>query len=97
MQCVAEGHVILHDFEFQTIMGVDVEEFIDIVEAWPEIDEKNEKVKSAINNSMNNLLGYPHGMHNKWSEVMDPSLQEIARIFRKWRGDHVDSYFDGME
>ena len=97
MDCVAGGKVILHDFEFQTVMGVDVDEFLAIVNAWPDIDEKNENIRMAINNSINNLLGYHHGMRKRWHEVMPISLEEISRVFRKWKGVSVNSYFKGME
>lgn len=97
MDCVAGGEVILHDFEFQTVMGVDVDEFLAIVEAWPNIDESDDNTRMAISNAINNLLGYPHGMQKRWHEVMPISLDEISRVFRKWKGRNVNSYFEGME
>jgi len=97
MQCVANGNVILHDFEFQMIMGVDVDEFMDIFEAWPNLDENDKYVKLAINNTLNNLIGYPHDMQKSWNEVMETPLSEIARIFQKWEGSEINSYIHGME
>ena len=87
LQCVAEGNVILHDFEFSSLIGVEVSEFIDIYNQWPEIDESNEIVNMAMNNAMNNLLGYCHGRHDNWSDYMDISLDEIRKVFEKWRGE----------
>lgn len=97
MQCIANGEVILHDFEFQTIMGVNVEEFLEILNMWPNLDESDIKVRAAINNSMNNLIGYPHGMQKRWNDVMDTPLTKISDILQKWRSSNVHSYFEGME
>ena len=97
MQCVANGKVILHDVEFQTIMGVDVDKFLEIFQAWPNLDEEDENVELAINNTFNNLIGYPHDMQKSWNEVMETPLSEIARIFQKWKGADIHSYIDGME
>lgn len=85
MECIAGGKVILHDWEFQLVMGVTVDEFIEIINTWPEIDENDENVLMAINNSMNNLLGYPHGKHDQWEEYMDVPLNRINEVFQKWR------------
>ncbi len=97
MQCVANGNVILHDVEFQTIMGVDVDEFLDIFEAWPNLDENDVNVRTAINNTLNNLIGYPHDLQESWNEVMETPLSEVARVFQKWKGSDINSYIDGRE
>lgn len=94
LRCVASGKVILHDWEFETIMGLEVSEFLAVVVQWPDVDDSDTVVYLAINNAMNNLLGYPHG--KELSRYMDASRPEIARIFTKWRGRQVQSYFNGM-
>lgn len=86
LECVAAGKIIAHDWEFQTIMGIEVLAFKRLVKVLPKIDDSKPKVKIAINNAMNNLLGYPHGYHQKWAEVMPIPLVEIERVFIKWRG-----------
>lgn len=96
LKCVAAGKVTLHDWEFQTIMGIEVKDLLAVVNKWPEVDDSEEVVFLAINNSMNNLLGYPHGKHFMWSEFIHAPQSEIARVFAKWRGDPVSSYFDGI-
>ncbi len=97
MECIADGKVILHDFEFHVVMGVTVEEFIEIYNSWPEINENDNVVSTAINNSMNNLLGYPHGKHHRWEEFIDVPLDKIAKVFNKWCDSSVDSYFNGIK
>ena len=96
LKCVAAGNVILHDWEFQTIMGIEVKDFLKVVAKWPDVDEAEETVFLAINNSLNNLLGYPHGKHSKWSEYVSASQSEVARVFAKWRGEPVSGYFNGI-
>src|SRR6185369_4728051 len=89
LQCVAAGFVIQHDSEFQTIMGVEVSVVKSVVAAWPNVDDSDDVVRLVINNSMNNLLGYPHGKHQEWERYNRVPLSEVARIFEKWRGDTV--------
>jgi len=97
LKCIADGKVILHDWEFQTIMGITTEEFLNIYELWPEVDEKDELVEMAIANSMNNLIGYPHGKHHCWAELMDVPISKIIDVFTKWKGSQIGSYFDGIQ
>lgn len=93
LECIATGQVILHDNEFQLIMGIEVAELNEILESWLDIDQSDEKVFLAINNSMINLLGYPHGCYHRWSEFMDIPLASIAGIHEKWRGDNIEAIF----
>lgn len=96
LECVAAGDVILHDWEFATIMGIDPAEFRSVVDAWPDVDDSDEIVCLAINNSMNNLLGYPHAFHDDWDSRIPVKKAEIVRVLSKWRGDGVESYLDGI-
>ena len=97
LDCVAEGNVILHDWEFHTIMGVTSGEFLDIHSNWPDIDESDEKVFMAINNSIANIIGYPHKAHNGWDEYFDFSKSDVVAVFNKWKGQESSSYFEALE
>lgn len=97
LKCVATGKVILHDWEFQTIMGIEAQELLAIVKKISDIDDSDETANLAINNSINNLLGYPHGKHSKWNEFISVPESEVARVFAKWRGEPVSGYFDGIK
>ncbi len=90
LKCVAAGKVIKHDWEFQTLFGITVSAFKKIAKAVPNIDDSNDKVMLAINNAMNNLLGYPHSCHEEWQKYMPIPLADIARVFTKWREDKDD-------
>ncbi len=97
LKCVATGKVILHDWEFSTIFGIEVDEFLSIVNDWPNIDDSNETVSLAINNSMNNLLGYPHNFHDKWNEIMTATKEQVAIVLQKWRGKRIEGYISGLQ
>ncbi|MCG3117030.1 MAG: hypothetical protein LLH30_15240 [Candidatus Manganitrophus sp. SA1] len=96
LKCVASGKVILHDWEFPTIMGIELQELLAVVNKWPDVDDSQEAVFLAINNSMNNLLGYPHGRHSTWDEYIPVPQAEIARVFGKWRDTPISDYVDGL-
>jgi hypothetical protein len=81
LKCVASGKVILHNWEFTTIFGIEVPEFLVIVDRWPNVDDSEVSVFLAINNTMNNLLGYPHGQD--LSEYIRAPRSEITRVFQK--------------
>jgi hypothetical protein len=72
------------------------EELQSVVAAWPAVDDGQEVVRLAINNSFNNLLGYPHAFHESWESRIPVSKAEIGRVFSKWRGRTIGRYIDGM-
>lgn len=43
------------------------------------------QVEVAVNNAMNNLLGYPHRFDHVWSDWLSVSRSELEEIFRRWR------------
>ena len=54
--------------------------------SWPSLDETDEIVVRAINNSFNNLLGYPaKNKREIWPKFIPVSGVELARIFDKWK------------
>jgi hypothetical protein len=59
---------------------------------------QNDDVELPINNSINNLLGYPHNCTDDvWSSYISVKKKELYDIFAKRKGKKVKSYFDGME
>jgi len=73
------------DWEFHPLFGLDREEFVRIVAAYPNVDSRNESVALAINNSLGNLVGYPHGHDKDWSRFISVSVAEVASVFERWR------------
>jgi hypothetical protein len=86
LACVASGEVILDDEEFQTFFGIGFPELQAVALAWPSVDDSVESVFLAINGSLNNLLGYPHGKMHLWPRYISASPSEVDRILSKWRG-----------
>jgi len=81
---IVNGAYIPDDVEFEVVFGSTRAEAKKIAEAWPEVDERSEPVRLAINSALNNLLGYPHGMHAERERDVAPKA-EIERVFRQWR------------
>jgi hypothetical protein len=75
------------EWEFQTLFGLERSEVRTVLSAWPDVDESNETVRLAINSSLGNLVGYPHGCESHWSNFISASPADVSRIFTLWRGD----------
>jgi hypothetical protein len=85
-------------WEIHSIFGLTMDELRKIADALPHIDMEKEDVRLAINNSINNLHGYPHNCTDEvWSSYISTSKKELYDIFVKWKGKNVKSYLDGME
>lgn len=95
LRCVAAGQIIPNDWEFQTLFGIEFETLQEIVRKLPAIDESQEDVMLAINNSMNNLIECARDP--RWGAYISASHSEVARVFSKWRAEKVNSYFEGMQ
>ena len=74
------------DWEFQTLFGLERRDVQAVLDAWPDLDETQDGVSIATNNSMNNLLGYPHGLDKDWPRYISVPPSEVSRIFETWRG-----------
>lgn len=85
LRATALGPFFLDDWEFPTVFGVTHEEAVKIAEVWPNIEETDMTAKVIINNSINNLLGYPHGKHSEWSKYISVSPQQVDEILTKFR------------
>lgn len=84
LRAAAEGP-FFPDWEFRTLFGLDRSTVATIAQAWPNIDESSDEVVLAINNSLVNLVGYPHGEKDQWSKYISVSREEVLRILEKWK------------
>jgi hypothetical protein len=89
------------DWEFSIIFGLTRDEVNQVLLSWPELNEADDSVARAINNSFNNLLGYPtRNKQELWPKFISVSGIELAGIFDKWKGRtsrvayKVRDYFD---
>jgi len=83
------GGPFLPDWEFQTLMGLTRAEITDIATSWP----SDERQFVAVNNALNNLLGYPHKQHNEWTQYISVNPTEVAQVLARWRGEERDEHW----
>jgi hypothetical protein len=87
------------DWEFHTLLGFERDEIRRIAQRWPDWDDALEQA-DAVNNVLNNLLGYPHGRSDVWHNYIAPTSAEVARTYARWRGEDLDpsgkGYFDRL-
>jgi hypothetical protein len=88
------------DSEFQTVMGLERADVDRICAGWPNPAESDDQ-HVAVNNALNNLLGYPHDRWDAWRELISAEPEEVARILSRWRGDddfdpRARGYFDRL-
>ena len=95
LKAAAEGP-FFSDHVFHTLFGLEREEGRQIISEWSDVDGNSEEVVVAINNSINNLLGYPHGRQDVWHSYISVSPEELGVIFARWRQESVENYFQGM-
>ncbi len=60
---VLDGH-FFPDWEFYGLIGIDRDKLHEIIKLLPNINYEEDLVLLAINNSILNLLYYPHGFDN---------------------------------
>ena len=102
LRAAVEG-LFFPDWEFETLFGLGREEVRCVLLSWSTLDEANETVVLAINNSMVNLIGYPLGEdQDAWPAFISVNRTELASVFDKWKGRPPRSshsardYFDNM-
>lgn len=72
------------DWEFHTLLGFERDEIRRMAERWPDWDGEVEQ-SDAVNNVLNNLLGYPHGRWDAWHDYIAPFSADVARVYARWR------------
>jgi hypothetical protein len=101
-QCLAaavEGS-FFPDWEFHTLMGLDRDTVAAVLAAWPGGDDANTQ-DVAVNNVLNNLLGYPPHQGEAWRQYITATRAEVAAVLARWRGDEqfdpaARGYFDRL-
>lgn len=75
----------LPDGGFHALIGLSREELRQIAIAYPNVDSTRQDVQIAVNNSLNNLLYYPHHCEEAWAEYISVPRGIVKEIFEKWR------------
>ena len=86
-ECVnaAVNGPFLPDWEFPILFGLERKTVAQMLETWSELDIfVDDDVAVAINNSMNNLRGYPHRKDNVWDEWVSVPKEQIRPLLNKW-------------
>jgi hypothetical protein len=81
------------DWEFHTLFGLERSEVRAIADGWPQLAASSEDVAIAVNNSLNNLLGYPHQQDAVWSRWVSVDRHQLSELFNRLRGPGDESYF----
>jgi hypothetical protein len=84
------------DSEFDTIFGLSRNEVRVIANAWPNVEPNRTDVAVAVNNSLNNLLGYPLDEAEAWNRWISVSPSQLDELFCRLRNSARESYFDRL-
>ena len=84
------------EWEFQSLFGMRRSQVRAIADAWPQPAASLEDVTQAVNNSLNNLLGYPHHMEATWSQWISIDCQRLNELFNRLRGRRGESSFSPL-
>ncbi len=71
------------EWEFGLLFGITREELRLVISQWPLLNDGDETVVLAVKNALGNLVGYPHGREEVWSDYISVSEDEVIRIRRK--------------
>jgi hypothetical protein len=101
LRAVVDGPYISDDGEFQTVMGVTREETAAVAAAWPDPNSAPHTFV-AVNNALNNLLGYPHKRWPELSEYIGADSRPVVAALARWRGQDLPGdagirYFESLE
>src|SRR5215472_14498052 len=80
------------EWEFHTLFGLTRGEVRAIADTWPSVDRTGPDVAHGVNNSLNNLLGYPHGQDGVWSQWISVGRSQIAELL----SCSGESYFEPL-
>ena len=64
-------------WEFQTLFGIEKEDFVRSTIKWPNVDLDNQIVSNSVVGAMNHLLGYPHNMDDQLFQYTKATNQNI--------------------
>ncbi len=82
--------------EFHTLFGMERKELESIIENWNSLDKNDHQVEVAVVNSMNNLIGYPHGEETIWGNYISVSPVEVEELLDRLLGNQ-SNYFGRMK
>jgi hypothetical protein len=93
LRAAAEGP-FFPDWEFHSLFGLTRKEVRSFADAWPNVDLESADVALAINNALNNLLGYPHSEDAVWSQWISVDRTQLDQLLSRLRNATGVGYFD---
>lgn len=84
------------EWEFHTLFGLSREQVRRIADEWPLAVLPPGDVTLAVNNSLNMLLGYPHGRDEVWAEWISIDRAALSELFARLRGHAHDNHFERL-
>jgi hypothetical protein len=85
------------EWEFSLLMGLSRDEVAAVSAEWPDTSDA-ETQGIAVNNVLNNLLGYPHRTsEDTWHSFIKATPREVGAVLARWRGegDELDASGEG--
>ena len=79
------------DWEFSTLFGLERSEVGAIADSFSAATPLIGNVALALNNAMNNLLGYPHGQDEAWAQWLSVTPVELQAIYSHWRASGTEA------
>ena len=80
---VAAEAPMFPDWEFATLFGLERDEVRHVAREWPDVDDHDEMVVLAVNNSLGNLAGYPHGAD--LVKTVDATPEQLLDVLNRWQ------------
>jgi hypothetical protein len=84
------------EWEFHTLFGLTRGEIRAMADAWPNVDLTSSNVTLAVNNALNNLLGYPHGQDSAWPQWISADPAKLDELLGRLQGSGNTSYFERL-
>jgi hypothetical protein len=85
------------DWEFHTLFGLERSDVRATADAWPVASPSAEKLAIAVNNALNNLLGYSHSKDAVWSQWITVDRKQLNELFKRLRGGPDGRFFDRLK
>ncbi len=72
------------DWEFSTLIGMERNQLTNLLESWPNYNDKDDDVLfNAIHNCIGNLLYYPHKKEQLFNQMVSAGEKELNNLLEK--------------
>jgi len=79
-RAAADG-LFFDEWEFHPLFGLTRSEIRAIADAWPNVEVPSANVQLAVNNSLNNLVGYPQRQDSASSQWISVDRRKLEEMF----------------